>query len=145
MFARLDSDGNGKIDKEELMAGFPQLDAATASSLMAEADGDGDGFISVAELAAVIESVRVQVAGEGGACEDATGIDALLRHRRQKLEIIMAILDSRKAPQEAPEGSETGERAAEAEAEAQGTERRPMIELVRRSGQHLQAALDVLR
>ena len=143
LFARLDTDGNGKIDKKELMAGFPQLDAATASSLMAEADGDGDGFISVAELAAVIESVRVQVAGEGAACDDATGIRAMLRRRRQHLENIRAMLASRRAAQEAPEGSERGERTAEAEVES--TEHWSALELARRSGQHLQAAADGLR
>ena len=67
----------------------------------------------------------------------------MLRRRRKHLENIRAILASQSAPHEAAEGSETGERAVEAEVE--GTKSWSALELARRSGQHSQAAAEVLR
>ena len=55
LFSSLDKDENGKIDKEELMQGFPQLDANAAGMLIAEADQDNDGSISFDELWAIIQ------------------------------------------------------------------------------------------
>ena len=55
LFSSLDKDGNGQIDQEELMQGFPQLDANAAGMLIAEADQDNDGSISFDELWAIIQ------------------------------------------------------------------------------------------
>ena len=55
LFSSLDKDENGKIDQEELMQGFPQLDANAAGMLIAEADQDNDGSISFDELWAIIQ------------------------------------------------------------------------------------------
>jgi len=62
LFERLDTDKNGSIDKEELMQGFPQLDANAAGILIAEADEDNDGSISFHQLWAIIQEATGQTA-----------------------------------------------------------------------------------
>ena len=58
LFERLDTNKNGEINKAELLVGFPKLDDKTADMLIADADADGSGGVSLSELWDVVESVR---------------------------------------------------------------------------------------
>ena len=120
LFAKLDVNKDGMICQEELLAGFPQVDAATADILMEEADSDGDGFISFQEFAAIIECVRVQVARERGTHSE---IMRLLGRRRQHLMRIGDLLHSVTKSKSESEYSEAGpKRGAQPQEQASSAE-----------------------
>jgi len=68
LFESIDTNGDGRLDKEEMHAAFPHLGSEQVQALMRAADQDSDGCISFEELWALIQADE-----SGGGDEELPG------------------------------------------------------------------------
>ena len=98
LFSKLDTDGSGKIDAQELDAGLKDVlgfdaDEGTVAQLMREIDADGDGEIDVEELSKVCLAIMNKAEAEAMTAADEAATLAAKAARTRTVASVMEALE----------------------------------------------------